>query len=90
MSGSTHEVTNQTPPLTGHDVFGADRALVDAVARGATPQTGADLTDLGRRAGGEHAQELGTRANSNPPVLRTHDRYGHRVDRSSSTRPGTS
>jgi putative acyl-CoA dehydrogenase len=80
MSGSTHEVTNQTPPLTGHDVFGADPALVEAVARGATPQTLADLTDLGRRAGGEHAQELGSRANSNPPVLRTHDRYGHRVD----------
>src|SRR5690606_25128379 len=26
------------------------------------------------------AQEWGRQANANPPVLRTHDRYGHRVD----------
>ena len=35
---------------------------------------------LRRLAGGEQAQENGRLANENPPRLRTHDRYGHRVD----------
>ena len=34
----------------------------------------------GRLAGSEQAQEWGRVANENPPKLRTHDRYGHRVD----------
>ena len=33
-----------------------------------------------RYAGSEHAQTLGRLANENGPKLRTHDRYGHRVD----------
>jgi putative acyl-CoA dehydrogenase len=80
MTGSTHEVTNQPPPLVGHDVFRADAALVEAVERyaGAEPLDG--LSALGRRAGSEQAQRWGVEANTNPPVLRTHDRYGHRVD----------
>ena len=31
---TTHDVTNQPPPLTGYDVFGIDRTLTDAVTRG--------------------------------------------------------
>jgi putative acyl-CoA dehydrogenase len=30
---STHEVTNQPPPLTGYDVYSADAALVEGVDR---------------------------------------------------------
>jgi putative acyl-CoA dehydrogenase len=80
MTGSTHVVTNQPPPLVGHDVFRADAALVEAVQRyaGAEPLDG--LSALGRRAGSEQAQHWGAEANANPPVLRTHDRFGHRVD----------
>jgi putative acyl-CoA dehydrogenase len=80
MTGSTHVVTNQPPPLAGHDVFRADAALVEAVQRyaGAEPLDG--LSALGRRAGSEQAQRWGAEANANPPVLRTHDRFGHRVD----------
>ncbi len=80
MSGSTHEVTNQPPPLVGHDVFGSDAALVEAVRHhgGAAHLDG--LTDLGRLAGSEEAQRWGAEANAHPPVLRTHDRFGHRVD----------
>ncbi len=33
-----------------------------------------------RYAGSAHAIELGRLANENPPKLRTHDRYGNRVD----------
>jgi len=75
---STHEVTNQPPPLVDHDVYGGDLALVETVRRlGAETPT---LHELGRLAGSAEAQRWGTEANAHPPVLRTHDRYGHRVD----------
>src|SRR3569623_847741 len=65
---STHEVTNQPPPLVDHDVYAGALALVEAVR------------PLGRLAGTAEAQRWGTDANAHPPVLRTHDRYGHRID----------
>jgi putative acyl-CoA dehydrogenase len=40
----------------------------------------AGLREIGQLAGSEHAQEQGRLANENPPKLRTHDRYGHRID----------
>jgi putative acyl-CoA dehydrogenase len=77
---STHEVTNQPPPLAGHDVFGTDRALVEAVRRYAGETVLPGLSALGELAGTDEAQRWGAEANAHPPVLRTHDRYGHRVD----------
>jgi putative acyl-CoA dehydrogenase len=79
MSG-THEVTNQPPPLEGYDVFGADAALVEAVEREGAGWAADDLHALGRLAGSPEAIGWGFDANRNPPELRTHDRYGHRVD----------
>jgi putative acyl-CoA dehydrogenase len=78
--GSTHQVTNQPPPLAGHDVFDSDRALVDGVRRHDAGWAAAELSELGRLAGSEQAQEWGRLANAYPPVLRTHDRYGNRID----------
>ncbi|APE24724.1 MULTISPECIES: acyl-CoA dehydrogenase family protein [Streptomyces] len=84
MAASTHTVTNQAPPLVGHDVFTSDRALAEAVERHLAPEllteVRGDLTVLGRAAGSAQLQEWGERANANPPRLRTHDRYGHRID----------
>jgi putative acyl-CoA dehydrogenase len=77
---ATHEVTNQPPPLTGHDVFRTDRALVEGANRHGANWATAGLSDLGRLAGTEQAQEWGRLANAYPPVLRTHDRYGNRID----------
>ena len=77
---STHEVTNQVPPLIGHDPIAGDAALAEACLRHADAATLASLGDLGRIAGSEQAQEWGRVANENPPKLRTHDRYGHRID----------
>jgi putative acyl-CoA dehydrogenase len=77
---ATHDVTNQPPPLVGYDVFGADSALVDAVRREGADWAVDDLHDLGRLAGSEQAIRWGFEANEHPPRLRTHDRYGHRVD----------
>ncbi|SFF04049.1 acyl-CoA dehydrogenase family protein [Blastococcus tunisiensis] len=78
--GFTHEVTNQVPPLTGHDPIAGDAALAEACVRHADAATLSSLADLGRLAGSEQAQEWGRLANENPPRLRTHDRYGHRID----------
>ncbi|MFJ1913521.1 acyl-CoA dehydrogenase family protein [Streptomyces sp. NPDC088147] len=84
MAASTHTVTNQVPPLVGYDVFSADRALTEGVERHSAPalldETRAELTALGRAAGSAEAQEWGALANENPPKLRTHDRYGNRID----------
>ena len=75
----THEVTNQVPPLAGHDVA-ADPALLAGLDReGAGWHTG-DLHRLGRLAGSEQAQRWGVDANRYPPQLRTHDATGNRVD----------
>ncbi|KOV69311.1 acyl-CoA dehydrogenase family protein [Streptomyces sp. MMG1121] len=85
MAGtSTHIVTNQPPPLAGYDLFTADRALVEAVERytdpGVLDEVREELSVLGRASGSAQVQEWGVRANENPPRLRTHDRYGHRID----------
>ncbi|WP_405939489.1 acyl-CoA dehydrogenase family protein [Streptomyces sp. NBC_00726] len=84
MATTTHTVSNQAPPLLGHDVFGTDRVLGEAVERHLPPEvldeTRDGLTALGRAAGSAQAASWGTEANANPPRLRTHDRYGRRVD----------
>ncbi|MEV7124552.1 acyl-CoA dehydrogenase family protein [Streptomyces sp. NPDC093260] len=84
MAASTHTVTNQPPPLSGYDVFTADRALAEAVDRhvgaGLLDEVRGELAGLGRAAGSAQLQEWGAQANENPPRLRTHDRYGHRID----------
>jgi putative acyl-CoA dehydrogenase len=84
MAGSTHTVINQPPPLIGHDVYTGDRALTAAVERHLDPELLGEARDelaaLGRTCGSAQAQEWGVLANENPPKLRTHDRYGHRVD----------
>ncbi|ARF58110.1 acyl-CoA dehydrogenase family protein [Streptomyces gilvosporeus] len=84
MAASTHTVTNQPPPLVGYDVFASDAALAEGVTRYVADdrldEVRGELTRLGRAAGSAHAQQWGEQANAHPPVLRTHDRYGHRID----------
>ncbi|GAA4997394.1 acyl-CoA dehydrogenase family protein [Kitasatospora paranensis] len=75
----THEVTNQVPDPYGHDVA-ADPALLEALHRAGAGWAEDELHTLGRLAGSEQADTWGRLANENPPVLRTHDRYGHRID----------
>lgn len=84
MAPSTHTVTNQAPPLVGYDVYTSDQALTEGVERHVAPElldgVREDLSLLGRTAGSAQAQEWGVQANENPPKLRTHDRYGNRID----------
>ncbi|MFI1016266.1 acyl-CoA dehydrogenase family protein [Streptomyces sp. NPDC020965] len=84
MAADTHTVTNQAPPLVGYDVYSSDRVLTEAVERHVAPEdldaARVELTGLGRTSGSAQAQEWGSQANENPPKLRTHDRYGNRID----------
>jgi putative acyl-CoA dehydrogenase len=75
----THEVFNQPPPLTGYDAAD-DVAMLDALRREGAGWAEEQVREVGRLAGQRQAQEWGRLANENPPVLRTHDRFGHRVD----------
>jgi putative acyl-CoA dehydrogenase len=75
----THEVTNQPPPLAGHDVA-ADEALLTAVTEHGANWVLPELHELGDLAGSAEILELARLANVHEPVLRTHDRYGHRID----------
>jgi putative acyl-CoA dehydrogenase len=76
---STHEVFNQPPALAEYDVA-ADPALLDALHREGAGWAEDGLHELGRLAGSAQAQDWGRQANEQPPVLRTHDRFGYRVD----------
>src|SRR4051812_787855 len=76
----THEVFNQAPPLEGIDVFSSNRPLVEATQREGAGWVMERAAELGRFVGGAPQQEWGRLANENEPVLRTFDRYGHRID----------
>jgi putative acyl-CoA dehydrogenase len=75
----THKVDNQPPPLRDHDAYAENRPLVEAVQRFEAGWAEERLSSLGRAATGRPL-EWGRLANENPPVLRTHDRYGNRID----------
>ncbi|MDA2814095.1 acyl-CoA dehydrogenase family protein [Nocardiopsis sp. RSe5-2] len=75
----THEVLNQAAPLEGDDVA-ADPALLEGLEREGAGWAGEELHELGRLAGSARARAWGEQADRNTPELRTHDRYGHRVD----------
>ena len=74
------EVTNQPPPLEGYDAYEGDAWLKAAVRRAELSWIAGAASDLGRFAGSAEAQELATLANRQAPELRTHDRFGHRID----------
>src|SRR6266550_7064249 len=76
----THEVLNQVPPLHDVDVYSSNLPLVEAVEREGASWIGERASELGRFVGGEPQQSWGRLANENRPVLRTHDRWGNRID----------
>ncbi|MCQ4195131.1 acyl-CoA dehydrogenase family protein [Streptomyces parvulus] len=76
---ATHDVANQPPPLAPYDASD-DPALLEGLRREGAGWAEDGLRRLGLRAGSAQAQEWGDLANRHEPVLRTHDRYGNRVD----------
>jgi putative acyl-CoA dehydrogenase len=77
---ATHEVLNQPPPLENTNLFEQDAALREAVAREGGAWGEARLARFGAWLGQGSTIRLGEQANQNPPVLHSHDRFGHRID----------
>jgi putative acyl-CoA dehydrogenase len=80
VRGATHEVANQPPPLVDWNLYSSDRALVDGVARGGGSWAESRLAEYGAIMGSADVLEFGRQANRFTPELRTHDRFGHRID----------
>ena len=76
---TTHEVTNQVPPLEDLDLFSTNVPLVEALEREGGGWARATCSEVGRAWGGEPLR-WGFEANEHPPKLRTHDRWGNRID----------
>ncbi|MGZ5270699.1 MAG: isovaleryl-CoA dehydrogenase [Ramlibacter sp.] len=76
----THEVFNQPEPLVGYDLFAGNAALRDALRLNAPQHDTAPLAALGVRLGTPEMQLHARLANVHAPQLRTHDRFGRRLD----------
>jgi putative acyl-CoA dehydrogenase len=76
----TDSVFNQPPPLVDYNLFEADAPLREALEREGAAWAQDVVTDLGRLAGTQQAIDWGFQANAHPPVLRTYDRFGNRID----------
>ena len=63
-----------------YNLFDADAPLREALEREGGSWAQDMVRELGRLAGTEEAIAWGFQANSNPPQLRTHDRFGNRID----------
>ncbi len=77
---STHRVENQPPPLAGYDPLACDPALDGGVRREGAADAVERLRELGALVASPEAREHARLADAHPPVLHTHDRYGHRID----------
>ena len=75
----THDVTNQTPPMTGKNAYLGDPLLMQIAAR-FPKELHTDLEQTGRFVMSAEAQDLARLANTELPKLRTHDRQGNRID----------
>jgi putative acyl-CoA dehydrogenase len=77
---STHEVLNQPPPLEDYSLYETDTALREGMAREGGGGFEAELRAFGALVGRAESFALGRQANRFAPELRTHDRFGHRID----------
>jgi putative acyl-CoA dehydrogenase len=74
------EVLNQPPPLQDYNIFAENRPLVESLRREGGEAFEEQAHTLGQSAGTAESLELGRLANEYPPILRTHDRFGNRID----------
>jgi putative acyl-CoA dehydrogenase len=74
------DVLNQAPPLHPVNLFEVDLALGEALERDGGAWGLDRAREAGAVAGSIEALEHSGRAERNLPVLRTHDRYGNRID----------
>jgi putative acyl-CoA dehydrogenase len=76
----SREVLNQAPSLQPLNYFELDLPLQEALQREGGGWGLACAREAGEVAGSLEAFEHGIRAERNPPILRTHDRWGNRTD----------
>jgi putative acyl-CoA dehydrogenase len=74
------EVLNQAPPLQPVNLFEIDLALGEGLEREGGGWGIERAREAGAVAGSVEALEHCRRAERNVPILRTHDRYGNRID----------
>lgn len=77
---ATHEVMNQATPLVGHNAFTDDRLLAEIAAREGIGWAHPRLVGAGATVASARLADLARDANRHGPELRSHDRFGHRVD----------
>jgi putative acyl-CoA dehydrogenase len=75
----THRVDNQPPAFEPRDLWADDVVLREAVAREGAAAFAPRLSEYARLAGDE-LYRIGFDANRDKPRLKTHDRFGHRID----------
>jgi putative acyl-CoA dehydrogenase len=80
VTNPTREVRNQVSPLQPINLFEVDLALREGLEREGGAWGLDRARETGAAAGSEEAVEHGRRAERNEPILRTHDRYGNRID----------
>jgi putative acyl-CoA dehydrogenase len=77
---SPEVVFNQPPPLENYNLFDSDCALREAVHREGGGWIDSEARRLGELLGKPEIINLGVLANRFAPELRTHDRFGYRID----------
>lgn len=77
---ATHDVLNQPPLLEDYNLYLTDPVLDRAIAAEGGQESREMLVGFGERVGSAEVFEWGFLANTNDPVLHTHDRYGTRID----------
>jgi putative acyl-CoA dehydrogenase len=80
VTDPAREVLNQAPPLMPVNLFEVDLALREALEREGGAWGVDRAHEAGAAAGSVETREHSWRAEHNLPVLRTHDRWGNRVD----------
>ncbi len=71
---------NQPPPYANRNLYRDDAALAEALAREGAAWADPGLDDWGARMGSEALAALADAANRNPPLLRSIDPRGERID----------
>src|ERR1700759_4301613 len=74
------DVLNQAPSLQPINLFDADVALGEALEREGGGWGLDRVREAATVAGSVETHEHGRRAERNLPILRTHDRFGQRID----------
>jgi len=77
---ATHEVFNQPEPLVDVNLFDGNRPMQDALRFNAPALVTTHLQTLGQQVGSAEMQQHARLANVFTPQLKSHSRFGHRID----------